>query len=303
MKKSLLLLSTAFTLLSGSLSAQYSNASWNGAWIGESSVIHDYNIFDGAGNITEAGIVGSAGGQGTYTILSGGSVSGSIKLGTVSPAPFAGNLINDSTANVTVSSILPASFYKVKDIAVMAGTYTGTVNQTVGGSATRNITFDVDNSGHIVSSADLTGAVSGHLYFCRGKVYGMIKCGEASPFTEISFYSINYNGSTLSGTSAFTVYNNTGTFSLTKNSGVSVSSISSSNVNAYPNPTKDQFTIEGADGSVFMVYDILSNQVLKTPLASSKVMLSTKSLGINSGVYFYSIQGAGVSAQGKFVVE
>ncbi|MFZ9847957.1 MAG: T9SS type A sorting domain-containing protein [Flavobacteriales bacterium] len=303
MKKNILLLSAAFTLVSGALSAQYSNASWSGPWIGESSVLNDYNIFDGNGNITEAGIVGSTGGQGTYTILSNGAVSGSIKLGSGTPAPFAGNFINDSTASVTVSGILPASFYKVKDVAVMAGTYSGTVTQNVGGSATRNISFDVDNNGHIVSSTDLTGIISGHLYFCRGKVYGMIKCGEAAPFTEISFYSTNYDGSALSGTSAFTVYNSTGTFSLSKSSGVGVSSISSSKVSAYPNPTQDQFTVEGANGSVFMVYDILGNQVLKTALTSSKVLLSTKSLGINSGVYFYSIQGNGVSTQGKFVVE
>jgi len=303
MKKSILLLSAAFTLLSVSLSAQYSNASWNGPWIGESSVLNDYNIFDGAGNITEAGIVGSTGGQGTYTILSNGAVSGSIKLGSGTPAPFAGNLINDSTASVTVSGVLPASFYKVKDVAVMAGTYTGTVTQSVGGSASRSITFDVDNNGHIVSSTDLTGPISGHLYFCRGKVCGMIKCGEAAPFTEISFYSSNYDGSTLSGTSAFTVYNSTGTFSLSKSSGVGVSSLSTANVNAYPNPTKDQFTIEGANGSVFTVYDILGNQIVKTPLTSSKVLLSTHSLGINSGVYFYSILGEGVSTQGKMVVE
>jgi hypothetical protein len=41
----------------------------------------------------------------------------------------------------------------------------------------------------------------------------------------------------------------------------------------------------------------------KTPLTSSKVLLSAQSLGIDSGVCFYSILGEGVSTQGKMVVE
>ncbi len=303
MKKSLLLLSAAFNLIAGTLSATvYSNASWNGAWIA-SGPVQNYVIFDGAGAITEAGVPGATGSQGTYSITSGGSVSGTIVyMG--NSVPFTGTFNNDSTVAVSVmGGMASLTFYKVKNNAVMAGTYDGTVTQT-GGSPTTIVNFVVDANGAAVSSSDLTGPISGHLYYSNGKVTGLIKSGASAPFTEIEINASSYNGTTLSGASALTG-NKTGTYSLTKSNQTSVAAISSVQFSVYPNPVKDQFVIEGnITNGTLKIYDIIGNELLNTSVTSSKTVVNIGSLNLNNGVYFYTINSAGTTQKtGKFIIE
>ncbi|MCX6182396.1 MAG: T9SS type A sorting domain-containing protein [Bacteroidetes bacterium] len=303
MKKSILLLSSALSLLTSNLSAQYSNASWDGAWL-LTGVAQNYAIFDGAGNISSLGVP-QASGTGTYSINAGGVVSGSIYFG-VSTFPFSGNFTNDSTTSIVVNlgiTTVPATFIKVKNAAVMAGTYDGTIVQTAGGSATLPINFTVDASGNITSSTNLTGTVSGALYYSNGKVSGLIKSGEAAPFTEIEInITSGYSGSTsLSGVSTLTGSGNTGTFSLTKSTTVGVQNTSSNLFSAYPNPAKDQFVIEGATNGTVKIYDVLGNELMNTTITSSKTILNVSTL--SKGVYFYNINAGTAVSAGKFIVE
>ena len=303
MKKSLLLLTAAFTLIAGTLSAAvYSNASWDGPWIA-SGPIQNYVIFDGAGNITEAGVPGATGSQGTYAITSGGAVSGTIVyMGT--PVSFTGTFTNDSTTAVSVmGGMVSLTFYKVKNKAVMAGTYDGSVTQTSGGSATQNVNFVVDVNGDITSSSNLIGPVSGKLVYSNGKVSGLIKSGESAPFTEIQITMTSgyTGGASLSGSGTLTG-NKTATFSLTKSSSVGVQAVSNTQFNAYPNPAKDQFTIEGATNGTLKIYDILGNELMNTTITSAKTTVNVSTF--SNGVYFYNITSAGSSVKaGKFIVE
>ncbi len=305
MKKSLLLLSAAFTLFAATLSAtSYSNASWNGAWM-VTGLTQNYVIFDGAGNITAAGIP-SATGAGTYNIAAGGAVTGTLNVGGTL-CPFTGALSSDSVANVSVtymSMSIPATFIAVKNTAVMQGTYDGTIVQTAGGSATLPINFTVDAMGNITSSTNLTGSISGALYYSNGKVTGLIKSGEAAPFTEIEInITSGYSGSnSLSGAATLTGSGKSGTFALTKSATVSVNTALAVQFNAYPNPAKDLFVVEGAvsNGNI-KVYDVLGNVLMNTTITSSKTILNVSTL--SKGVYFYNVTSGTAVSAGKFIVE
>ncbi|MFM7023858.1 MAG: T9SS type A sorting domain-containing protein [Flavobacteriales bacterium] len=302
MKKSLLLLSSALTLLAGSISAQtYSNASWDGPWL-LTGVTQNYVTFDGAGTITSAGVPGVTG-AGDYSVQSNGAVSGNLYYsGTL--LPYSGSFSNDSTVTISVSTMfgsIPATFLKVKNQAVMAGTYDGTVTQTSGGSATQTVNFTVDANGAITGSTNLTGPVSGHLFYSNGKVSGLLKSGEAAPFTEIQFTitSAYAGGNSVTGSGTLTG-NKNASFSLTKSSTTGVSNVNASAFRAYPNPVQDNLILEGKINGTVKIYDILGNEVMSTSANGSKTVLNLSNL--SKGVYFYSVSGSNVQ-QGKFIVE
>jgi hypothetical protein len=301
MKKSLLLLSAAFTMLAATLSAQYDATTWTGAWIMNASSVQNYIIFDGVSAMTEAGVPGATGTQGSYAV-SGATTSGTIVYGG-SSVSFSGTLTTDSTFSGLVMGALPVTFTKVKNVAIMAGTYDGSVTQTSGGSATQTVNFTVDINGNITSSSNLTGPISGKLYYSNGKVSGLLKSGEAAPFTEIEFnLTSGYSGgNSLIGSGTLTG-NKTATFSITKSSSVSVKNASAIQFNAYPNPAKDQFVIEGAvTNGAIKIYDILGNQLMNTTITSSKTILNVSTL--SKGVYFYNITSGTAVSAGKFIVE
>ncbi len=304
MKKSLLLLSSAFFLMVGSVKAQYSNSSWSGPWI-VTGAIENYVIFDGAGVITETGQAGAVGGQGTYSINSQGAITGTIVYNS-SSYPCAGNLTNDSTASLLVTIIpnvmtIPLTFYRVTNAGQYAGTWDGSIVQTVGGSVTKNTSIVVDNNGNVTSATNLAATVTGKLFHARGITAGLIKTGESAPWNEIQLKGTTISNN-ISGTSYFGSTSNSGSYTLAKQTNVSVSVNESAKVRTYPNPVQDQFTIEGANGSTIFIYDILGNQISKNLLTANKSTLSVSSLGLSKGVYFYSVTGA-AQTQGRFIVE
>jgi len=300
MKKSLLILSAAFSLLAGTISAQtYSNTSWDGAWIA-SGALTCYVIFDGNGNITETGLPGTTGGQGSYAVTSQGSITGTISF-MGNNASLSGSFTNDSTVSGAIMGAFNVTFYKVKNLAVLKGTYDGTATQS---NTTLPVNFTVDVSGNVTSSTDLPGPISGHVYYSNGKLTGLIKSGATSPFNEIEINSTNYNGTTLTGTATLTG-NVSGTFSLTKSATTSVNTIASAQFNVYPNPVKDQFVIDGnvINGAI-KVYDILGNELMNTSITSNKTIINVNSMNLSNGVYFYSITSSGTAVKvGKFIVE
>lgn len=298
MKKAILLLSSLFVLTTSSLVGQYSNASWNGPWIISGNGIQNYLVFNGSGLILEAGKIGATGGQGTYSINPAGIISGTIVYG-VSTVPFTGSFSNDSTATISVG--LSFTVNKVKNLGAAGGVWGNQLDQTVGGTSTKNMTFEVDANGDVVNASGFTGPVSGKVYATNGKVAGLINTGESAPWNQIQLNGTSFTGTSMSGTMDLTG-SSANAFSLTQQSGLSSNELNSSKVQPYPNPVNTQFSIEGLSSGTLNIYDVLGNNVSSIIITASKTTLDVDVLGLSQGVYFYSVAG-NENVQGKFIVE
>jgi hypothetical protein len=309
MKKPLLILAAAITLLAGNSFAQYSAATWTGPWIlSDGSTIQNYVIFDGVSAISEAGVPGASGGQGSYAVTNSGTgaTSGTILYAGFT-VPFAGNLTTDSTFSGLVAGSVAITFTKIKNKAIMEGTYDGTVVQTSGGSGNQTVNFTVDTNGDIVSSTNLTGPISGKLFYSNGKVTGLLKSGSSTPFNEIEVNLTGYTGSnSLAGIAVLNGSGMAGTFSFTKSVTTSVPATEGLTLSVYPNPTIDQVVIEGntlLNGNI-KIFNIVGDEIANSVLNANRTVISTKTLQLSAGVYFYSISSNGETAkQGKLIVE
>ena len=309
MKKSLLLLSAAFAMLAGNTSAQYSAATLTGPWIiSNGSTIQNYVVFDGVSALTEAGVPGATGGQGSYAVTNtvSGATSGTILYAGFT-VPFAGNLTTDSTFSGLVGGSIAITFTKIKDKSIMAGTYDGTVVQTSGGSGNQTVNFTVDTNGNIVSSTNLTGPISGKLFYSNGKVTGLLKSGSSTPFNEIEVNLTGYTGSnSLAGIAVLNGSGMAGTFSFTKSATTSVAATEGLTLSVYPNPSNDQVVIESSalSNGNFKIFNIVGDEIANGVLNTNRTVISTKALQLSAGVYFYSISSNGETAkQGKLIVE
>ncbi len=105
---------------------------------------------------------------------------------------------------------------KVANLAVAAGTWTGSIVRT-GAGETRTPTLVVNTNGEITSaSTGLVGPITGRIYSDGVIVAGFVRNGDVSGFTDFQIRGI-LSGNMITGTVGFDdSVNTTGTISLTR---------------------------------------------------------------------------------------
>lgn len=183
MKKTIFLfLFTLFALLCVSnVSAQYSNASLNGAWFAKNFEPDAYIIFDGQGNISEFGAYDGVTGAnvGTYSVTTSGYFSGSLLS-----HPLTGQFINPDSISFTDGI---HSLSRMPNPGALYGTWTGSILD-VG-----TYTFTVNELGKIISPSSM----SGHIFSKNGQVVGFINTKEIGCWEKMQLTG-TYSNNTIS---------------------------------------------------------------------------------------------------------
>ncbi len=180
---------------SNALLAQYSNATLNGPWFGYLAPLDPYNdqfgymVFDGLGNIIDGSQFPSQT-SGTYTVNPDGSFTANFINGS-DAVLFEGQLSSPTEAMVSAMGMI-FNFHKIANPDALKDKIAGTLT-TTGGCGVRDVTFNIDNNGNIISATGLTGPVTGRVYTDLGVFLGHIKTGE--PINGWHLFSIkgNYN--------------------------------------------------------------------------------------------------------------
>jgi photosystem II stability/assembly factor-like uncharacterized protein len=177
--------------------AQYSNATLNGPWFGYLEPLDPYNdqfgymVFDGLGHIVDGSQFPSQT-TGTYAVNPDGSFTANLINGSMT-VPFEGQLSSSTEATASAMG-MTFNFHKIANPGALKDKITGTLT-TTGGCGVRNVTFNIDSNGNIISATGLIGSVTGRIYTDLGVFIGHIKTGE--PINGWHLFSIKgyYNNS------------------------------------------------------------------------------------------------------------
>jgi len=194
--------------------AQYSNSSFNGAWLldvrgysphgGEAQ----YIIFDGDGLILDIGtfdsnLYSSQGYEGEYSVSEDGSYTGILydAFG-LTNFPFSGQLFSDIQANFIVimdEETITVDFLKVINESACQGNWNGEfINEE-----TRNIyevEFIVDENGIIQTITGFSLPVSGRIFYESTLLAGHFHTGESWAYNQIELATGELDGNILYGT-------------------------------------------------------------------------------------------------------
>ncbi len=91
-------------------------------------------------------------------------------------------------------------------------------------------------------------------------------------------------------------------FNLALSNGLSVVEFENNEFVVYPNPTKDELSVNAktkSDSNSIVIFDVIGQKVLQGYLSNESPTISLKSL--KSGIYFYKINWKGFSKSGKIV--
>ena len=188
-------------------------ASFSGPWLLLSGEVQKtFLISDGDGIITECGIFNFV--DGTYVIDEDGFPSVTLNTEGESPTVITGTF--NIPTFITLTSPFLGAMIKIADASACSGTWSGTLNETSGGSTA--ITFTVDGEGAITSFTGLTGTVTGRMFCQDGKVAAFFTTGAAA---EDPYSQIGLGGTRVGDSITGSLYLNTGsgvdgTFSITK---------------------------------------------------------------------------------------
>ena len=299
MKKILLLLSVACFILPAEIHAQYSNATLTGPWITFNSSNNggvNYIIFDGAGNITQLGSKNDTlSPVGTYSVTAPGAISATLNL-TQGTTTVTGQLLNDSSANLTVTGLGSIYADKVLNTGALAGTWSGVIFDT-SANYSKNVTLTVSNTGVVTAATGVTGLIAGHIFISRDTFAGYITTMDDScPFQSIQLAGIQYMDSLLGEGQLGAASTNCGSFALAEfvQTSNGIATIPAIDFSVYPNPFSEQIEISvknPADKMQADLYDLYGRKVLSQPLATVK-NTSLDAGTLSSGMYMLTLTNA-----------
>jgi hypothetical protein len=218
--------------------AGYSNETLSGAWLLISNdKPNAYFIGNGSGGIIEHAMFNEDSPPGSYQVQSNGSLNVNfdiIQNNNHQTIITAGNLTSSTEGTLEGTGVfegLTANIYKVTDLSVCVGTWTGTLTEyDTTGSNTYNITFIVNSNGAITSFSGLERGleppVSGNMFYESGYLVAYFKTGSYNPFNihRDPYNQVRFHGS-LSGNNITGTYDidagegHGGTFLLTRSEG------------------------------------------------------------------------------------
>lgn len=187
------------------VSAQYSNGTLSGAWLARNFNPDTYMIFDGNGTVLEMGVYYdhvATSSIGTYSVTTGGVLSGSISMdGQVHP--LTGQFINtDSVSGIQTGGSIPGTLSRISNPGLLAGNWTGSINNLGA------ISFTVNSTGGISAPTNLTG----HIFSKYGQLVGFITNIVRSDCWNKMSFSGSYTNGTMTGTSNSDCHDTSGAF-------------------------------------------------------------------------------------------
>jgi hypothetical protein len=187
--------------------------SFSGPWFLSSDEIQDgYLISDGAGLITECGIFYFV--SGAYEVGEDGSFSVTLNTEGDSPTELTGTFTIPTF--IEIKSPFLGTMTKISDASACSGTWTGTLDETSGGSTA--ITFTIDSSGAVTSFTGITGPVTGRMFCQAGKVAAFFTtaAGTDDPYNQISLEGTRVGDNITGSLYLDNAASVDGTFSITK---------------------------------------------------------------------------------------
>lgn len=172
-------------------------------------------VYDGNGHVTEWGVwdISSA----TYQVQSNGAVTVTVNGSSSKSA----QLISSTTMTTTTTqhgyNNAPLDIVKVSNLAACQGTWSGTFQETSGGSASHSLSFTVDSSGVATAFTGFTGPVTGKMFCESNAVAGFFKASQAAPYDNVRIYgTLSGNNVTDEAESNSSTSEIMGTLTLTK---------------------------------------------------------------------------------------
>jgi len=187
---------------SGPVSAQYSNASLNGPWLGVNFEPDMYLIFDGNGNINEMGSFynhETVINLGTYSVTSSGYLSGNIKIDNQNFA-LTGQFITPDSIDMgdRIHSLL-----KIPNAGALAGSWSGGIVS----SNYENFNISVNSSGKITGPNTWLA----HIFERNGKVVGFFDTKDGSNcWHQFQLVNCTYKNNRIAGIAASECKDNQG---------------------------------------------------------------------------------------------
>ena len=296
MKKLFLLLSLVCLLTPAMVSAQYSNASLNGPWITYSNTNNGgvtYIIFDGAGHITQLGTSDDTlSPVGTYSVTGPGVISATLNL-VSGQTTVNGQLLNDSSANMTVTGLGSMYAYKVQNLAALTGTWSGPIFDT-SANYSKTVTLTVSSTGVITAATGITGLIAGHIFLGRDTFAGyIITTDDSCAFHAIHIAGLQYSDSLLGGGRLGSSNSNCGSFCFVElvRTSNSIATIPTIDFSVYPNPFTERIEISlHSSGSDIQadLYDLYGRKVLSRSLGHDPAASIDASM-FSSGMYMLTL--------------
>lgn len=187
--------------------------SFSGPWLLSSDEVQNtFLISDGEGVITECGIFNFV--DGTYAMGEDDFLNITLNTEGESPIVMTGTFTIPTL--IALTSPFLGTMTKISYVSACSGTWSGTLDETSGGSTP--ISFTVDSDGAVTSFTGLTDPVTGRMFCQDGKVAAFFITGAD---TEDPYSQIGLGGTRTGGTITGSLHLNTGsgvdgTFSITK---------------------------------------------------------------------------------------
>ena len=308
MKKIILFLSLVCFLKPAFVSAQYSNASLNGPWLctgGPNGAA--YILFDGAGNVTQLGTASdSLSPVGTYSVTGAGVISGSVNL-IPATLTISGQMINDSSAAMSVTCFGSVNAYKVLNRGILSGKWRGLIYDT-SAHASRTVQLTVDSTGLITAATGITGLLTGHIFMGRDTFAGFITTTDDScAFKSIQIRGIQV-GDSLKGAGNMGPYNSSCASYCYLGFGqlsTGITAISNIDFSVYPNPFTERIEISlNSSGNNIQVdlYDLYGRKVLSRSLGHDPALSIDASM-LSTGMYMLTLTDSYGTSSTKRVIK
>jgi len=188
--------------------------SFSGSWFVSSDEIQDgYLISDGAGLITECGGIFYFV-SGAYAVGEDGSFSVTLNTEHDSPIELTGAFAIPTF--IEIMSPFLGTMTKISNASACSGTWSGTLDETSGGSTA--ITFTIDSNGAVTSFTGITGPVTGRMFCQAGKAAAFFTTGAGTddPYSQISLEGTRVGDNITGSLYLDNASSVDGTFSITK---------------------------------------------------------------------------------------
>jgi photosystem II stability/assembly factor-like uncharacterized protein len=291
----------------------YNNATLNGPWFGFLNPLDPYNdqfgymVFDGLGHIID-GSQFPFQTTGTYSVNPDGSFTANLINGSMT-VPFEGQLSSPTEA-IGSAMGMTFNFHKIANPGTLKDKIVGTLT-TTGGCGVRDVTFNIDNNGNIISATGLTGPVTGRVYTDLGVFLGHIKTGE--PINGWHLFSIKgyYNNSNnnLTGQIEFdwTSCNAGSTANLVRSDILGTNNfVNKSKTVVYPNPNNGRFCIDLKEPKSKMqveIYNIWGQKIYEASIFLPQITNEIDFTSHPKGVYLIKINDGENSYREKIMVQ
>ena len=260
----------------------------------------NYLVFDGNGNINDGSMFCTSI-NGTYSVTTGGAVSGSF-ICDGSSFPFSAQLISQNYAPMGSGWALS----RVMNPGALTDSLVGTLFTANCGQ--RNVTLRLNSQGQIVSASGLSSPVTGRVYADSGHFEGHIRTGETNNWDAFTIIGA-YVHDSLTGKTELNSHSCGANTARLKRfgtiSGIIQVAASASDVMVYPNPAVDVITLKinnaNNNDKLLTIYNVFGEVVRSELLKQNMQKINISEL--NNGIYLLEINSDKWSVKQKLIIQ